>query len=191
MSPEKFLSSSVWVARVKTFFQAMDVDRDGFLSLSDYEHTADRLVELGGDPSRSQEIQELFRALFKNMMAGGAPVDGNTKISEEECVANAAKAVTLVESAREVARRKNEVFFDIIDTDNSGEISSEEYRKYLAIYFGEEDSDRADQAFNSIDVDGNGSISRDEFIEGHIHYWFEDGSDPSFFPLPYGPLVAQ
>ncbi|NEP79216.1 MAG: EF-hand domain-containing protein [Okeania sp. SIO3B3] len=91
----------------------------------------------------------------------------------------------------EVGRHKNEVFFDIIDTDHSGEISREEYRKYLAIYTGEEKSDNADQAFDSIDSDGSGSISREEFVEAHILYWFEIGGEKDNSPIPYGQLVTS
>ena len=131
----------------------------------------------------------LFRDLFQNIIAGGASVDANTMIREEELVANAAKAVSVLQSAPEVGRRKNEVFFDIIDTDSSGEISREEYRKYLAIYSGGDHPESADKAFDSIDADGNGSITRTEFIEGHMGYWFTLPSNQSHAPLPYGPLV--
>ena len=189
MSPETFLSSTVWVAKVKTFFKVMDINQKGFLSLSDYEEIAERMIQNKGDRSNSEELREVFRSLFHNFVAGGKQVDAETKIGCEEFIANAANGVSLMESSVEVAKRKNEVFFDFIDTDSSGEISREEYRKYLAIYFGEEVPERADRAFDSIDFDGNGSITREEFVEGHRHYWFEHTSDPSCSPLPYGPLV--
>ena len=196
MSPETFLSSNVWVAKMKTYFKAMDVNRNGLLSLSDYEEIAERLLQNQGSQSNSEEIREVFRSLFEHMVAGAVPVDGETQISEEQFLANAAKVISLIQSSPEAGKssfeagkRKNEVLFDLIDTDRSGDISREEYRKYLAIYTGEDDADRANLAFDSIDLDGNGSISRDEFIESHLRYWSEHASDPSSSPLPYGPLV--
>ncbi|NEQ70228.1 MAG: hypothetical protein F6K21_33000 [Symploca sp. SIO2D2] len=189
MTPENFLSSSIWVARVKTYFKLMDVNGDGFLSLSDYEEIANRLIELQGNSSDPEAIRTLFYNLFQNMIAGGASVDASTKITEEEAVANAAKAVSVLQSAPEVGRQKNEVFFDIIDTDKSGEISREEYRKYIAVYSGGDQPERADQAFDSIDTDGNGSITREEFVDGHMGYWFTHPDDQNHSPLPYGPLV--
>lgn len=196
MSPETFLSSNVWVTKMKTYFKAMDVDRNGFLSLSDYEEIAERLLQNQGEQSNSEEIREVFRSLFEHMVAGAVPVDGETKISEEQFLANAAKVISLIQSSPEAGKssfeagkRKNEVLFDLIDTDRSGEISREEYRKYLVIYTGKDDADRADQAFDSIDLDRNGSISRDEFIECHLRYWSEHASDPSSSPIPYGSLV--
>lgn len=174
---------------MKTYFKVMDTNGNGFLSLSEYEEIAERLVQNQKDRSKDEEIRVVFRSLFNNFVAGGNPVDAETQIPYEEFLANAAKAVSLMQSSREVGKRKNEVFFDFVDTDSSGEISREEYRKYLAIYSGGEDTDRADRAFDSIDVDGNGSITRAEFIEGHLHYWFEPISDPNYSPLPYGPLV--
>jgi len=189
MTPENFLSSNIWVARVKTYFKLMDVNGDGFLSLSDYEEIANRLIELQGNSSDPEAIRTLFYNLFQNMIAGGASVDASTKITEEEAVANAAKAVSVLQSAPEVGRQKNEVFFDIIDTNNSGEISREEYRKYIAVYSGGDQPERADKAFDSIDTDGNGSITREEFVEGHMGYWFTHPNDQDQSPLPYGPLV--
>ncbi|NES73100.1 MAG: hypothetical protein F6K24_51865, partial [Okeania sp. SIO2D1] len=172
----------------------MDVDKNGVLTLSDFEEIANRLIQLQNDSSRNEEIRQMCHSLFQNFMAGGGPVDSNTRISEEDLIANAAEAVSLSlaefpDKKYEVARYKNELFFDIIDTDHSGEISRQEYRKYLATYTGEEKSDNADQAFDSIDSDGSGSISREEFIEAHRLYWFEIGDEKDNSPLPYGQLV--
>ena len=189
MTPENFLSSSVWVARIKTYFKLMDVNGDGFLSLLDYETIADRFIEVQSDSSNSEVIRTLFKNLFHNVAAGGGTLDANTAIGEEEFINNAAKAVSVIESTREVGRRKNEVFFELVDTDRSGKISYEEYRQYLSIYSGGDDADRAKKAFESLDVDGDGSITRTEFIEGHMRYWFTLPSDQADTPLPYGPLI--
>ncbi|MBP0013997.1 MAG: EF-hand domain-containing protein [Roseofilum sp. SBFL] len=167
----------------------MDTNQNGFLSRSEYEEIANRLIQNQSDRSKDEEILAVFRSLFDNFVAGGNPVDPQTQIGYEEFLTNAAKAVSLMQSSREAGRRKNEVFFDFVDTDGSGEISREEYRRYLAVYSGGENTDTADRAFDSIDVDSNGFITRTEFIEGHMHYWFEATSDPSYSPLPYGPLV--
>jgi len=88
-----------------------------------------------------------------------------------------------------VGRQKNEVFFDLIDTDNSGEISREKYRKYLTIYSGKDEPERAYEAFASLDTDGNGSITRTEFIEGHMKYWWTTPEEQGDAPLPYGSLI--
>ncbi|NET02215.1 MAG: hypothetical protein F6K62_10655 [Sphaerospermopsis sp. SIO1G2] len=189
MSPEDLLSSSFWVAKMKTYFKVMDTNQNGFLSRSEYEEIAERLVQNQNERSKDDEIRAVFHSLFYNFVAGGSEVDAETEIDYEKFLANAAKAVSLMQSSREAGRRKNEVFFDFVDTDGSGKISREEYRKYLTIYSGGEDTNRADRAFDSIDVDGNGFISRTEFIEGHMNYWYESTSDPNYSPLPYGPLV--
>ncbi len=190
MSLEQFLSSSFWRAKMKTYFKLMDVDQNGVLTLSDYEEIANRLIQLQNDSSKDEEIRKMCRSLFQSFMAGGEPVDDNTQITEEDLIAKVAKMVSSAESSvLEVGRRKNEIFFDIIDTDHSGQISREEYRKYLAIYTGVEQPDHADQAFDSIDSDKSGSISREEFVEAHMQYWFETGDDRENPPLPYGVLV--
>jgi Ca2+-binding EF-hand superfamily protein len=174
---------------MKTYFKLMDVNGDGVLSLSDYETIADRFVKLQDNSSNYEVIRTLFHDLFQHVIAGGVSVDASTKIGEEEFITNAAKAVSVLESSMEVGTKKNEVFFDLIDTDHSGEISPEEYRKYLTIYSGEDQPERAYKAFESLDTDGNGSITRDEFIEGHMGYWGKLPSDETEGPLPYGPLI--
>ena len=190
MSSQEFLSSTFWVTKMKTYFKVMDVDQNGFLSLSEFEEIAERLVQLQDNASKAEDIREVFRLLFQYFVAGGDPVDSETQIAEEEFLAKTANTIFLSPPAAvEVGKRKNVVFFDSIDTDGSGEISPEEYRKYLAIYSGGDDAERAKQAFDSIDIDGNGLISRDEFVKAHIHYWFERVEDPNYSPLPYGPLV--
>ncbi|NEQ41504.1 MAG: hypothetical protein F6K40_37050 [Okeania sp. SIO3I5] len=192
MSPEQFVSSSVWRAKMKTYFKLMDVDKNGVLTLSDYEEIANRLIQLQSDSSKDEEIRKMCRSLFQSFMAGGEAVDDNTKVTEEDLIAKAAKMVSSTEpSVLEVGRKKNEIFFDIIDTDHSGQISREEYRKYLAVYTGVEQPDHANQAFDSIDSDKSGFISREEFVEAHIRYWFEPGDDRENPPLPYGLLVGS
>ena len=173
---------------MKTYFQVMDVNQDGVLSLSDYEQVANRLIQQQKDLSKSEEIHEVFRSLFHNFVAGGNP-EKNDQVDIETFLTNAAKAVSSMQSAPDAGRKKNEVFFDFVDTNASGMISQEEYRKYLAIYSGSDNSNRADQAFASIDLDGNNLISRNEFVEAHMRYWFELTSNLEGEPLPYGPLV--
>ena len=189
MTPQDFLSSSVWVLKMKTYFQVMDVNQDGVLSLSDYEQVANRLAEQQKDLSKSEEIYEVFRSLFHNFVAGGNP-ETNIQVDVETFLANAAKAVSSMQSAPDAGRKKNEVFFDFVDADASGVISQEEYRRYLAIYSGGDNSNRADQAFASIDVDGDNFINRNEFVEAHMRYWFEPTDDLASGPLPYGPLIS-
>ena len=188
MTPQEFLSSSVWISKMRTYFQVMDVNQDGVLSLSDYEQVANRLTQQQKDSSRSEEIYQIFRSLFHNFVAGGDS-EGNQQVDVEAFLANAAKAVSSMQSAPEAGRKKNEVFFDFIDTDSSGVISQKEYRNYLTIYSGGDNFDRADQAFASMDLDGDNRITRDEFVEGHMRYWFELTNDLEGQPLPYGPLV--
>ncbi|MDY7003399.1 MAG: hypothetical protein SWX82_05385 [Cyanobacteriota bacterium] len=71
MSPEQFLSSPVWRTRMKTYFKLMDVDKNGVLTLSDFEEIANRLIQLQNDSSKNEEIREMCHSLFQHFMAGG------------------------------------------------------------------------------------------------------------------------
>ena len=54
-------------------------------------------------------------------------------------------------------------FFQVFDSDGSGELDAEEFREALA-QFGFEDKDEQDAMFREIDADGGGTVSWDEFL---------------------------
>lgn len=61
------------------------------------------------------------------------------------------------------SRTQQEKFFDILDVDQNGEISWEEYSLFLNAYAVEEK--RHQEIFQKLDLDKDGIISRDEWIE--------------------------
>ena len=78
------------------------------------------------------------------------------------------------------------VFFDIIDTNQNGVISSKEFEVYFqAMGIGKE---HAKASFDGIDANHDGKISRDEFVDTGCEYFANhDPAHPC--TLFWGPLA--
>ena len=71
-----------------------------------------------------------------------------------------------------------DVLFDIIDTDNDGTISAQEYGVFFQI--SGLDPKLVPEAFQAIDTDKDGTISRKEFVDAYVEYYRgTDESHPS------------
>ena len=56
--------------------------------------------------------------------------------------------------------------FDLVDLNQDGSISKDEYRVTLG------GSPWTIVAFSSVDMNQNGEVSREEFVNGYVDYWF-------------------
>lgn len=188
---EDYLTSLFFIRKVKSYFVAMDVTHDGYLSIDDYEIIAARIIENQVDitEEEAEKIRNIWRHLFKGIMAGNKPCDKNTKVSYEEFLINCANVFYHREETRENLRVSSEMIFDYVDTNKDGTISFEEYTKYQEVYFGKDRTAASEVAFASLDRNHDGVISRDEFVTAQIDYCFEAFGDESTSVLPFGPLM--
>ena len=69
----------------------------------------------------------------------------------------------------------HEFLFNILDVDQNGEISWEEYSLFLSTYAVKEDQHKA--IFQKLDLDGNGVISRDEWMAAADQFESDDPRD--------------
>ena len=70
---------------------------------------------------------------------------------------------------KEIAKIRRE--FDYFDTDESGQMSLEEFRKLFKVLAPESQRSEADAGFAAIDEDGNGAIDFDEFLDWWRSNW--------------------
>lgn len=188
-SVAEYISSSFYRRKIRTYFDAMDIIRDDYLTLQDYNAVADRIVSNQQDSDKAEAIRKMFFDLFQHLVCAGKPVTAESKVNFDEFLHNTAQCALDEVNARVYARKEKEVFFEYVDTNGNGTISMTEYEQYLAVYFGNHKAKDCETSFASIDVDKNGVISLDEFVDAHYHYWFDVTGDEQTTPLPYGPLV--
>lgn len=190
-SVEDYLNSVFFKRKAKTYFNAMDVIEDGFLTKEDYNAVAENFIANQGDDQKNYIIKEVFSNLFKNLVAHKSESE-EPKVSFQEFFENISEAFVSKEMASQGIRETAEVLFDFIDTSNDQVISAEEYKKYLTVKFGTKISDLSEVsriAFESIDTQNNGTISRDQFVKAHLDYSFECFGNEATSVLLYGPLL--
>lgn len=187
---EDYIISAFFRKKVGTWFRALDVVEDGYLTKEDYEALAEGIIRNQADDSKNDEIRAVLSNLFDDVAAHKSDRKGQ-KVSFQECVENVAETFVPKEVAGKRIQDFARAIFDFIDTDNDQEISPEEHEKYLAVMGGMNSSNLAEVArisFATIDTDKSGTITRDEFIKAHVDYCFECFGDESESVLLYGPL---
>lgn len=169
------LQSDEGKAELRTFFDSLDKDHNGKVSSKEWGHALGKNKEImskyfGG--STPAEIGQAFKRIDVNS-------DGN--LSWEEFVAAADAKMAQVDSstvklaeglATDDGKAELKAFFDILDKDGNGKVSSKEWghavskqKELMAKYFGGMTPAEIGQAFKRIDVNKDGSLSWEEFVD--------------------------
>jgi Ca2+-binding EF-hand superfamily protein len=138
--PLTLIDAQVKDEELKAFFDSVDTNRDGFISpaeLLDYFN-----VEIG------KQVNEIM---------GGADIDRDGKVNYEEFV----KSVTGTSSSpSSVMDEELKVFFNSIDTNQDGFISSAE----LLGYFKVDIEKQVNEIMGGADIDRDGKVNYQEYL---------------------------
>lgn len=166
------MASELQRRKVAVVFDAMDVDRDGFLTEADFQSLAARWTA-----ARDWEPGSEHHTRLVGLMTGwwdvlaASDLDRDDRVTLAEVLAVNDGWQALSEANRDTAN----TMFDAIDENADGRISAQEYRRLIEVWTGR-DTD-TDEIFPRLDRDGDGYISRDEFAELWSQFWF--GDDPN------------
>ena len=164
---EEFLASTKWVQKVVQHFHILDANKNGFLTQGDCTVMVTNIkkyIELS-----AENEAKLLRLLVEQCARLGVP-DPDTRLSQEEYVKAAANFASKEEENRPFVVEINQAWFDVLDTNEDGTISLEEYTKCIqASNFPPE---AAKALFDSIDKNHNGKIEVKELISQHVNFWF-------------------
>lgn len=165
--------------KLSYLFSLLDINRNGFLQLSDFSDIADRLLEKTGYELQSKQHRfvvekcvGLFYRLLKDIKSGTREVQLYHWLEFfEKSFAN--------EDADEVLDSYVQLFFSFIfqmfDENNDGYISQKEYRDIFEIY--NIDHMSIDAAFEAMDSYKDGRLSRYELK--HAIETFFTSDDPT------------
>ena len=173
-----FSKNEYWRKNYYKELSTRDANKDGFLAREDFDIIIQRYRDLGKtDEKRLAKLYETF----EDMMESLGILDYGTKLTYEQVMEitgkNGAKYEDFVKCLT--------ASFEVIDSDDNGVISYDEWENYykaLGI-----DTKYARASFDAMDTDGDGVISKDEFVAYNKEFYFsvDDNLKSS---IMYGPL---
>lgn len=152
--------------KMTAYFRGIDVDKNGFVELEDYERIANNFAEIGGWKADSPEYEHLhsrFVYLWEKYWVS-ADLNKDSKVSLDEFLKSCTTQFALdYESSVAAWAESMKDLFAIIDRDGDNEIGPEEYKEFL-IAFGF-NAGGYEEIFQGLDANGDGYISQEEFLQ--------------------------
>lgn len=159
------------------YFNVLDYNGDGVLEKQDFVDIADRLADLRGyeeGSSRHTAVRKEILRMWTNARALSGK-EGKSQITIEDWLAHEEEVLdsnVLIHSyVQGIAR----AIFDILDADNDGIISKEEYLKFFRSFRG--DAENGELAFQKLDDDDKGHLTRQEFLGAVTEFHLSDNPD--------------
>jgi len=166
--------------KMLTYFNRIDFDGDGCITVNDFKDMASRFITEGhleGDTAEElrTKVMELW-GVYKSQA-------GDTDSITREAFLN---TMTQINKGHLEAATKAPfaVFFQIVDTNHDNQIQLEEFKNFFKILKLKEAD--AETAFKNIDTNNDGLLSLEEFTTaGALFFTDEKDSPNSVF---FGPL---
>jgi Ca2+-binding EF-hand superfamily protein len=169
--------TEVQKAKQVHYFNVLDHNGDGLLEKQDFIDVADRIAEMRGyedGSARHSAVRKEILRIWTNARAlSGA--EGKTQITLEDWLAHEEKVIDSNVLIHSYVQGIAQAVFDILDADNDGVISEEEYLQFFRAFRGEEA--QGPEAFQKLDQDGDGHLAREEFLEAVTEFHLSDDPD--------------
>ena len=179
-----------WVKRMEEFFVQSDLNKDGSLSIQDFDIWSDNLErEVKAEPALLKKARKATRDFWES--TGLKP---GVLLSKEQFVEKVAEVAVAEKASFDEGKLKESLFFtmmetvfDAVDTNRDGYLQLNEYATMnKASNF---DDGTAKILFDIIDKNHDGKLSRKELLEYNIKFWFTP-DDPEAAGL-YGAKFEQ
>lgn len=152
--------------KIAGVFDAMDVDRDGFLEQEDFTALTDRWLATRAQPGR---VTTLMMGWWDVLLAA-SDLNRDNKVTLDEVLLVVDRLPAMIEAVTATA----DTMFEAIDENSDGRIDAAEYRRLIETWNGRRTN--TDAIFGKLDLDGDGFISHREFTELWTEFWV--GDDP-------------
>ena len=156
-----FTYDPVWIQKIETRFDALDVNKNGYIDNTDFRAFAKNLSKIHKvGPEKEEEYYQKITQVYYNQGHGET-------INKQQFVENMRKLVARPD-ARKILEDYSDVHRDILDINKDGVISFKEYEALLvASNLGKE---VARKFFTAMDTDGDGVISIEELSKCVLDY---------------------
>ena len=146
----------------------LDFNEDGYISREDCELMSNKLAEYS--EMSEQEAESTYKDFMK--VADALNLKQGVRIPAEQAAHNASEAILAMtpEEQRLMIHKNYKLLFNLIDTNNDGHISLEEFKVWFYVIAPELSESIRIKAFKAVDVDSNGEISCEEFLAAAEDY---------------------
>jgi Ca2+-binding EF-hand superfamily protein len=172
------MPSAYIVRKFTNEFETLDVDNDGFVSKADFERIASNLASaLGLEPgsAKSEAIHGRYTVWWEGIATRDK--DGDGRVDLAEWLDYDQEITSSPETFQQVLEAGADELFQILDFDDDGVVSLEEYTTWIGSY-GVSDV-MAKEAFAHLAASGSGRLSRAETRERvREYYQSEDPESP-------------
>ncbi len=171
MSADDFSKNPAWVQRMEEVYAAVDLNKDGVMSLEDWEMWVDNIEK---DVKPEPQLVLALRTRMQEFCAGMG-LTSDKKATKEEFISSAA-AMAEAERAKKLKGEEtlleqlNNAWYDVVDTNHDGCVTLDEWRQVQKACNC--DASAADRKFEAVDKDKNGKIERKELNSSEFKFWF-------------------
>ena len=144
----------------------LDKNKDGVLSIEDFELIGKRMVTIGNlSDEQAKKIRDGFITITSCMK-----LDKGAKFTAEQLTKTQLSMEP--DQVERALQQGLSPLFEVLDTNNDGHISLDEFKIYLKALAPDLSDEQVEHTFNTIDTNKNKVISWDEFRAAVKDFFF-------------------
>ena len=177
VNPSELVKNEFWLKKIRKANKVRDLNKDGYISKDDFMAIVLRYKDMGSSKKHLDKLSHEMEYLCTVL----GITDDSTKVTHEETIANFAASSPSIDQITTMFT----LMFEIIDSDENGEISYKEWEDYYRVI--SIDTEFARASFDAMDTNGDGVVSKEEFYAYNREFFYstEDNLKSS---IMYGPL---
>ena len=170
--PTKLVKNPIFIQRMEDYFDSLDLNKNGFLTIDEIQQWATNLQEKC--EATPDEVSNLRTNLYQFWGAVGL-IPGK-EVNKQDFV----RGIARLGQAELERQKNNEItlhsklnnsFFDVMDINSDGTVSLEELR--LMMEACNKDPGEAESWMAAVDTNKNGKVEREELNKFEFDFWFK------------------
>jgi Ca2+-binding EF-hand superfamily protein len=164
--------------KLTRFFNVWDADGDGVITKQDPEQVARNLARLQGLEPGSPRYAAFYNGfmLYQRDFIQAVDMDESGRVTLEEWLAYHDEMLQSQERFQGTALMAIQAMFQLMDRNEDGKISLEEYAEWMRT-FGVEEQSITDNVFQKLDMNGDGTLSQEETLQLTREFFYSDDPD--------------